>query len=712
VSHHTAVTRSTRRRVGRLAPLAICMLFLALLAGGCVKGPPPHDDADTTNTPPASNSPPPSNTPPPNNTPPPDETPPPVDNNPPSDPPPVSDVAAFEQTLYPMLRASTNFCAGCHGASQIPTFADADVMTAYNVIMSQQKVNLDAPLLSRVYLRPALDRHNCGGAASCDRIAADLLAGIEAWAAQTPGAPPSTGVLMSAATTFAAGMAAGSARAEDAEIALFTFSEGAGDVAMDTSGVGTPIALQISGMEWVEGGLRNVSGKAQASLEDSRKLYDMITPAGAYSIEAWLVPENTTQDGPARIVSYSSSTSTRNFMLGQAAIYYRFRNRTALSNANGDPALEALDPQVATAQQHVVMTFDPAVGRKIYINGALSIEEDVPDTLAWTDDQIFVIGNEVTDDRLWQGVLQMVAIHNKALSAAEVQQNYSAGTGNLLTLNFDISNILGNAGHIEMLAAELDAASYLFARPVFVSAATGIRVKNIRVAVNDSVPVAAQTFRRIDTTVMASGTELSRLGAVIPQSLGAQNDRFHLEFEVLGGRMGEAESIAPSSPPLPPEDVPEPELGIRSFSKINDTMSALTGIDSGDAAVSTLYAEIRDSLPASDALLAFVPAQQIAIQRLATAYCGALVSDGATCSNFFGACSIDANAKNAVAGTLYDKLMGTGIANQPDRTSTSAELVGVFDDLGCTNGCTGATAQTALNAACAAVLASGAVTIN
>ena len=276
----------------------------------------------------------------------------------------MSDVAVFEATLYPQLRLNTNFCVACHGTTQIPTFAVADVTTAYNVITTQQKVNLADPELSRVYLRPAVDRHNCGANASCDAIAASLLAGIRAWAQQRPAMPPPTQQsLMSSKTSFAAG-SAGSTRADGNLIAKFDFDEGTGTTTVDSSGVGAPMTLQIQGMEWADGGLRNVSGKAQANATDSRKLFDMIMPTGAFTVEAWITPANVTQSGPARIVSYSSGTGTSNFQMGQNAARYRFRNRTAASNANGDPFLEAGTPDVAAELQHVVMTFDPAAGRK------------------------------------------------------------------------------------------------------------------------------------------------------------------------------------------------------------------------------------------------------------------------------------------------------------------------------------------------------------
>lgn len=699
------------------------MLLLSIVLSACVRS---EEGLDTSVAegaiPPSGSTPaPPGSTPPGDVTPPgdmmpPGDVPPPVDPDPPQDPPSVTDQAIFAQTLYPLVRDPVNFCVNCHGANQIPAFAVADVTAAYNVVITQQKVDLNNPALSRIYLRTAEDRHNCGGDAVCDRIAADFLAAITDWAQQAlANVPPPSGsgqAVMSTVTNLAAGIDSGAARVDANAIALFTFSEGSGNVAMDSSGAGTPIALQVEGMEWIEGGLRNVSGKAQASAADSRKLFDMIAPAGAYTVEAWVIPDDTAQDGPARMVSYSQDTQVRNFTMGQNAIYYVLRNRSAGTGANGTPELEAQDPQVNTTLTHVAMTFDAASGRKIYINGQLALEENTPDTLDWLDDQILVIGNEVTNDRLWKGVFRLVAIHDKALTSAEVAQNFDAGAGTFVTLAFDVSAAVGAPARIEMQVAPLDGASYVFAKPVLISDVTGVPVKNIRIAVNDSVPVAAQVFRRIDTTVLQSGVELSPLGAVIPAEMGPDLDQFHLEFEVLGDQLGLAEQIAPAAPPPALPDTPEPELGVRTFSQINDTMSNLTGIDASAGAVSNRYVELRDSLPATSDLLSFAAAQQVAIQRLATTYCGEIVNNSGRCDSFFGNCTIGANTKDQVADTLFDRFIGDNIANQPDRPGVTTEVVRMIDDLGCVNGCSGAVAAIALQASCAAVLSSGAVTIN
>ncbi len=59
------------------------------------------------------------------------------------------------------------------------------------------------------------------------------------------------------------------------------------------------------------------------------------------TIEAWVKPANTTQSGPARIVTLSRDPGSRNFTLGQKAGAYEVRFRTTSTSANGEPALSS-----------------------------------------------------------------------------------------------------------------------------------------------------------------------------------------------------------------------------------------------------------------------------------------------------------------------------------------------------------------------------------
>ena len=709
----------------------ICMVLLALTISACGGGGGGGSDAPATAATPMDPVDPIDPIPP--GIDPVDPMPDPMDPDPGNEPPAPSDQAIFEATVYPIITrqsADPAFldCVDCHnGNLPVIRFADANPANAYATVTSQGLVTLNNPDMSRLHLRPlpppAGDGHNCGN--QCAAIAADYLAAITDWANQVGAGgggnqPPPSNVVASATTNFSQVVEGSVPRADANMITYFDFSEGTGNTTVGTSNVGASITLNLTGTEWdPAGGLRNVDGKAQASLADSQKLFALLANANQFSVEAWVIPENTTQTGPARIVSYSIDTGRRNFTMGQRVAEYISRVQTLETGPNGsNPELRAAEPAVTTDLTHVVMTYDNmSGGRKIYVNGLLAAEETIQgDMLNWQDDNIFVLGNEVTNNRLWRGVFKMVAIHNRALNGAEIAQNFEAGEGAVTSLRFDVASVLGVPGYVEMQAFELDPAAYVFARPMLVTDATGVQVKNIRVAVNNVVPVATQAFRRVNMTVMQSGQEISPLGAVIPSDMGMALDQFHLEFEILGAQTGTTEVIGGPTPPTPPADVPEPEHGVRTFSQVHDAMAAITGVSQGDRDVRDRYNDLRDQLPPNSDVLGFGAAQQIAIQRLATTYCGEITNNNNRCRNFFNDnnCAIGAGEKDAIAGAVYEKIVGANLVNQPDQALTIAELVAVINDpvMNCVNGCTGATGRQALQAVRTSALASSAVTIN
>jgi hypothetical protein len=120
-----------------------------------------------------------------------------------------------------------------------------------------------------------------------------------------------------------------------------------------------------------------------ASATDSRKLHNELASGSGtqeYTIETWLIPANTTQEGPARIITYSGGTGERNFMLGQVMYNYVARNRSVNPdvNANGDPTFSTADADedLQAMLQHVVLTYDQARGRRIFVNGVFTDDED------------------------------------------------------------------------------------------------------------------------------------------------------------------------------------------------------------------------------------------------------------------------------------------------------------------------------------------------
>jgi hypothetical protein len=88
---------------------------------------------------------------------------------------------AFEDTLYPLLRAN---CAGCHSTenrtgsgAQAPLHADADVKLAHEYALT--RVNFREPANSKLVVRMGIDRHNCFGG-NCAAANAKMLKAVTA----------------------------------------------------------------------------------------------------------------------------------------------------------------------------------------------------------------------------------------------------------------------------------------------------------------------------------------------------------------------------------------------------------------------------------------------------------------------------------------------------------------------------------------------------
>src|SRR5690606_6457743 len=270
----------------------------------------------------------------------------------------------------------------CHSSGssvqQSPFFAEgpntdpAAVAVAYEA--AKPRINLDDPAASRLVVRLRDEFHNCW-TSDCASDADDMQAAIAAFAGSIiPSSVDPQLVTSKALTLYDGTIAAGGNRYEANVIALYEFKTGQGATAFDTSGVDPAMDLTLSGnVEWFGGwGLNFTGGKAQASTANSAKLRNQIAATGEYSIEAWVAPANVVQED-TRIVSYSAGTMARNFNLGQTMYNYDFFNRTSNSDANGNPQLSTPDADevLQATLQHVVATFDPVEGRRIYVNGTL-----------------------------------------------------------------------------------------------------------------------------------------------------------------------------------------------------------------------------------------------------------------------------------------------------------------------------------------------------
>src|ERR1700733_3007024 len=259
----------------------------------------------------------------------------------------------------------------------------------------------------------------------------------------------------------------------------------------------------------------------------------MIQATGEFSVEAWVAPALVAVDN-SYMVSYSGGDTTRNFTLGQTNQDYDFMLRTSNTALTGLPQLKTPDAAMAlqASLQHVVLTYDAVNGRQIYVNGALVPVADPQKggTIAtWDSTFALVLGNEVSGDRSWQGLIKFFAIHSRSMTAAQVLQNFNAGVGERYYLLFDVSAVTGvSQAYMMMTVSQYDSYSYLFYQPTFISldstvtasSLPSIPVQGMRIGINGTVPQVGQAYIPLNTTVTGAGYTsageiLSNIGTVI-----------------------------------------------------------------------------------------------------------------------------------------------------------------------------------------------------
>jgi hypothetical protein len=601
---------------------------------------------------------------------------------------------AAEAGFAPVHALLTQYCSGCHTSvsptQQQPFFASSDPDEAYMAAIP--KINLDDPASSRFVIRLRDESHQCW--TDCAESARLMQEAITTMAGGINATQVDPTLVISKALNLAQDgqVASGGNRYENNLIALYEFQTGNGATAYDTSGVEPAANLQFSGdVTWVGGWGINLKsgGKAQASTTASRKFHQLITATGEYSIEAWVVPGNVTQED-ARIISYSGSTTARNFTMGQTMYNYDFLGRSSETDANGGPALSTADAdeRLQSSLQHVVLTFDPVNGRRIYVNGEFSGDLDGAGggTLGdWDNSFAFVLGNEVSNNRPWTGVIRLVAIHNRALNLQQIQQNFEVGVGQKYFMLFGVEHITNMPqSYVMFEVAEYDSAGYLFTNPKFISLSAtampgSIPLKGMRIGVNGAEPLVGQAYRLLDTTVSdanysaATGQTLSTVGTIIGREQGPQSDEFYLCFDQLGTRSNVCSEYADAVPQLPTDITRTADIGVRTFDEINATMAAVTGVDPNTPAVKTVFTNVRQSLPAVSSIEAFLASHQTSIAQLAIQYCDTLVESPAASSYFPGLTlngapstvfATDAG-KDLLINPLLDRMVGTGLSTQP-----------------------------------------------
>ncbi len=651
--------------------------------------------------------------------------------------------ALFQSTVWPLLRGNGK-CLRCHQSiaadPKSPFFASSDVNEAYAA--ARAKMDLDNPANSRFVLRLREESHNCW-TSSCAADADTMQAAIKAFADQVSTDPVDPSLKLSRALGLYDGtVAAGGNRVDQYVVAKYEFKTGSGDTVYDTGGRGAELNLTLYGaVDWVGGWGINVKagGKAQGSVAASAKLANAIKATGEYSIEVWAAPANVTQE-EAYIVSYSGSATTRNVTLGQRAYQYEALGRSTSTGANGAPSLltKDTDRDAQAALQHVVLTYDPINGRRLYVNGNFTGDLDPRSggTLAgWDNTFALVLGNETSNNRQWTGVLRFVAIHDHALTATQIQQNFSAGVGERYFLLFDVTGLIGAPltrphEYVMFEVSQYDSYSYLFNKPTFISLDPAYRpgtipIQGLRIGINGAEAQNGQAYANLDLSVTdtnyspVTGQLLSSVGTVIGLQKGPDSDEFFLSFDTIANQHHVRTPVI--GVPSPAVDLdPQSDIGVRTFEQLNQSMSRITGVPTTTSGVRSTYLQLQQQLPPVPTLQAFLASHQTGVAQLAIQYCAALVDDDQKRPAFFplldlntaaGTQFADPTGKDRLIGPLlvnaFLQKSGVDLATQPTDSEVRTELSALIDRL--VTG--GADSRTVAKAVCAAALGSGAVEI-
>ena len=242
-----------------------------------------------------------------------------------------------------------------------------------------------------------------------------------------------------AATTDGAAMDAGGAEQVrvSGAVVLYGFDEGAGATVLDRSDALPALDLTIadvSAVSWVADGLRLDQSTVLATSTTADKVENACKASDEITLEAWVTPASASATGPARVMTLSDGTTSRNFLLGQGiatASAARWTGRLRTSDAsvtdNGSPDLVSPSATATTGLQHLVLVRDSTGAEMLYIDAAVVTQGTRPGNFSNWQAFPLSLGNEVSMDRPWLGTFHLAAVYCDALTGAQVLQNYTAG---------------------------------------------------------------------------------------------------------------------------------------------------------------------------------------------------------------------------------------------------------------------------------------------
>jgi len=243
-------------------------------------------------------------------------------------------------------------------------------------------------------------------------------------------------------------------RVIDGLLALYRFDDGTGTTVHDRSGAAAPLDLAISSrdaVQWTATGLTVRSPALLASPQAATGLIDALRATGEVTFEAWLKTPEPNRRDPATLFALAVDHDDGVLSVelrwdqdhGRPASFHRVTLRTSSDDDKGKDkdkdkdkdskgkdqtgTLDSPAGALTAELSHLVFTRDASGMAILYVDGVERARKPLPGRFSsWDRQARFALANGLKNNEPWLGELRLVAVYQRALTAAEVRRNFQA----------------------------------------------------------------------------------------------------------------------------------------------------------------------------------------------------------------------------------------------------------------------------------------------
>lgn len=149
---------------------------------------------------------------------------------------------------------------------------------------------------------------------------------------------------------------------------------------------------------------------------------DIARKENQFAFELEFRADNPQAAGPARIISFSNGTGSRNWTLGQEKEQLILRLRTTNTGENGTSPEIKLGTITPGQPYHIIVSYQPGI-LVWSLNGEISQTAEITGDLTnWSYDNKLIFGDEWGGERKWTGNIRNVTLYGWALPDKQIKK--------------------------------------------------------------------------------------------------------------------------------------------------------------------------------------------------------------------------------------------------------------------------------------------------